>query len=264
MSYPLSATKLQTYQHCPQQYYYRHELKLRQPAFFSAASLGTALHQALAKFYWEWHYQDPIPPIAWLHQCWQQVCISLTPTQLQEGRGILERYYQQFVIPQGSLRKPLAVEGRIQASLQVENLEFALTGQYDRIDWLDDGLELIDYKSGKDLQPPQPDAMDVQLGLYYLALEQRYSQSLKWVSLIHLRTGEKFSFAATPSHKARVLEMIRELALQLRFDDRWQPRIGDHCQQCGYQRYCPAVQEEPEALPVDGRSQQQLQLVLSL
>jgi hypothetical protein len=58
--------------------------------------------------------------------------------------------------------------------------------------------------------------------------------------------------------------MIRELALQLRFDDRWQPRIGDHCQQCGYQRYCPAVQEEPEALPVDGRSQQQLQLVLSL
>jgi putative RecB family exonuclease len=266
MPYPLSATKLQIYQRCPQQYYYRHELKLQQPAFFGSAELGTALHKALATLYWDWDYQISLPEQSWIKICWEKSSDGLTSIQVQEGLDLLEQYYWKFIVPTDSLRKPLAVEGRIQGTLLVENLEFAIAGRYDRLSYLDEGLELVDYKTGKDFKLPDSAATDLQLGLYSLAIQQRYQQALKQCSLIHLRSGEQVAFEVTPEQQQRVMQVIQDLALQLRFDDRWHPQEGEHCQKCSYQRYCPALQEKPEALPCEGRSQREsvLQLVLTL
>ncbi len=248
MAYPLSASRLQTYQRCPQSYYFRYERGLTQPVFFGAASLGTALHQALAKIYGNWHYQQPVPPLEWIYQCWQQSSTHLSPSQVTEGRQILEGYYHQF-LARGTLRTPVALEGRIQGHLQVGNLEFTISGRYDRLDWLDDGLELIDYKSAKEMHLPDAETIDVQIGIYFLALEQRYRQSLKQMSLLFLRTGEIITYLATPTHKERVLEMVSELAVQLQADQEWQPTTGRHCDRCGYRRYCAAVTANPEPLP---------------
>lgn len=109
------------------------------------------------------------------------------------------------------------------------NLEFAIAGRYDRLDYLDDGLELIDYKSTKEIKLPKEDEIDLQIGLYYLALEQRYRQSLRKLSLIYLRTGEKVSFDATPEHKQLVETVIGKIAWQLRTDCEWKPQPGEQC-----------------------------------
>jgi len=265
MSYTLSAAKLQAYYRCPQAYYFRYERRIPGAAFFSSAALGTSLHQALAQIYQEWHYQDPIPRIEWIEYCWSQQFSGLTTGQINEGRGILRRYYESHIASQSSLRKPVAVEGRIQGTLQVENLEFVLSGRYDRLDWLgEDGLELIDYKSTKEPEPIQPDEIDLQMGLYYLALSQRYQRNLKQLTLLYLRTGEEVSFAVTPSHQQRVEAVVGELALQLRNDSRWLPFPGEQCDRCAYARYCPAIQAEPEPLPEDAKPEAGLQLVLSI
>ncbi len=267
MAYPLSASRLRAYQRCPQAYYYQYERGIKQPGFFGSASLGTSLHQALLRIYRDWHYQQPVPPLAWIDDCWLQHSTTLSPAQQLEGRGILEAYYQRFIVESPPMRKPVAVEGKLQGSLQIENLEFAISGRYDRLDWLENGLELIDYKSGKEKQLPETTLLDVQIGLYFLALEQRYHQSLKQLSLLYLRTGEKISFAATPAHQDLVLEMIQALAVQLRTDREWQPVLGNHCDRCSYKRYCPAVQDNPEPLPdahhISGGCQP-IQLVLGL
>ena len=42
------------------------------------------------------------------------------------------------------MHRPLATEGRVQGELQVHGLEFKLMGRYDRLDFMEDGLELID------------------------------------------------------------------------------------------------------------------------
>ncbi|KGF71795.1 endonuclease [Neosynechococcus sphagnicola sy1] len=266
MAYPLSASRLQTYQRCPQSYYYRYERGIKQPGYFGAANLGTALHQALAKIYWDWHYQEPLPPLDWVHHCWQQSISNLSPAQVAEGKSILDTYYHQFIAAQPTLRKPVAVEGKLQGRLEIQNLEFGITGRYDRLDWFEDGLELIDYKSGRDKQIPESTLLDVQIGLYYLALEQRYAQSLKQLSLLCLRSGEKICFVATPVHRERVLQMIQDLAMQLRTDHQWHPAPGQHCDPCSYRRYCPAIQEHPEPLPESRtgfcRATQPIQLVL--
>jgi len=73
----------------------------------------------------------------------------------------------------------------------VANLGLRFLG--DRIDYLEDGLELIDYKSTKEVKLPDPAEIDLQIGLYYLALEQRYRSCLQRLSLLYLRSGEKLS-----------------------------------------------------------------------
>ncbi|MGF1499268.1 MAG: RecB family exonuclease [Elainellaceae cyanobacterium] len=264
MPYTVSAAKLQTYYRCPRAYYFRYERRLPSAAFYGSAALGTSLHQALARVYQEWHYQEPVPQLEWVEYCWNQQLHDLTPNQMAEGRTILKRYYQEYISTQSAIRRPLAVEGRIQGVLRVQNLEFVLSGRYDRLDYLDDGLELIDYKSTKDVGVVEPDDIDLQIGLYYLALEQRYRRHLKRLSLIYLRTGEKISFDATPCHRERVKTLIGDLAVQLRHDQNWQPFPGQQCDRCAYARYCPAVQATPDPLPEDARPEPQLQLALSL
>ncbi|MGE5660148.1 MAG: RecB family exonuclease [Actinomycetota bacterium] len=262
MPYQLSASKLQAYHRCPKAYYFQYERGLKTKAFFGSATFGTALHQTLAKVYRDWHYCDPLPELNWLYECWELFSTNLTSNQITEGQEILESYYYKFMTPLTSLRRPLAVEGKIAGRLEVANLAFNIAGRYDRIDWLDEGLELIDYKSTKQPQELDSNEIDLQIGLYYVALEQRYGQSLKRMSLLYLRSGELLTFDASPEHKQILETTIRELALQLRTDSDWEPAPGDQCDRCTFTRYCPAVTNPPEPLPESAKPARSLQLSL--
>lgn len=187
---------------------------------------------------------------------------KLNPSQIEEGREILRKYYDSFIATLTALHQPLTVEGRIQTRLAIENIEFNLTGRFDRLDWLDDGLELIDYKSGKERKELDSAEIDLQIGLYYLALEEKYKKSLKRLSLLYLRTGEKVSFDTTDAHKQLVKATIGKIALQLRYDCQWEPAPGAKCQTCSYSCYCSAVTENPLPLPDYAKPECELQLVL--
>ncbi|NJP10045.1 MAG: PD-(D/E)XK nuclease family protein [Leptolyngbyaceae cyanobacterium RU_5_1] len=263
MTYQISATKLQTYNRCPYAYYLRYERKLVSNDCFGSPALGTALHQALAQCHRDWHYQNPLPDIHWVHHCWRQHSAGLTASQVMEGMEILEKYYWRFIAHEVALTQPLAVEGKIQGRLHVENLEFIIVGRYDRIDFLSGGLELIDYKSSREVKLPDTSEMDIQIGLYYLALEQTYHRSLKYLSLLFLRTGEKVRFQATPAHRKQVQQMISHLAIRLRHDRGWEPTPGKQCDRCAFSRYCPAVTTSPTPVP-ETNSKPQLQLALNL
>lgn len=264
MAYQLSASKLQAYQRCAQAYYFKYERGISSPVFFGSNALGTALHKALAQFYWNWHYLEPKPDKDWMGFCWSEHQSGLSAAQILEGQEILTHYYNCFIANKSVIHKPLAVEGKIKACLPAHNVEFTLTGRYDRLDLLDDGLELIDYKSTKEVKFFEPSQVDLQIGLYYLALEQTYQQSLRRLSLVYLRTGDKVSFEATPAHQQMVEETIKEIAMRLRTDCEWKPAPGEQCNRCSYSRYCPAIQEHPEPLPVEAKPAQELQLVLGL
>ncbi|MEO0377933.1 MAG: PD-(D/E)XK nuclease family protein [Cyanobacteria bacterium P01_A01_bin.17] len=261
MAYLLSATKLKSYARCPKAYYFRYECGLNEQAAFASASLGTALHGALAQLYQDWHYQGPLPSEAWLRYCWEGQIASLTDKQVEEGWQILQRYCDREILPLGVMKRPLATEGRVQGLLQAGSIEFKLTGRYDRLDLLDDGLELIDYKSAKHPKSPSLDEADLQLGLYHLALEQHYGRSLRRMTLLFLRSGERVTYKATSDHRQQVIKVIGELAQQLREEGEWQPNCGEQCSQCSYARYCPAVQPKPLLVAQKPRK---LQLSLSL
>jgi putative RecB family exonuclease len=262
-AYPLSATKLVIYKQCPQAYSFRYEHKLQSPSAFGSAELGNALHQALAIAYRDYHYNTHKPDWNWFDSCWNVSCDRLTSAQVEEGRAILQGYFEKFVAPLDVMEKPLGVESKVAAKVNFENIEFSLYGRYDRLDLLPDGdLHLIDYKTNK--TPSIPEEIDVQLGLYYLALEQVYQQSLKRLSLLFLRTGERIDFEVTKVHREQVRSLISDLALRLRSDEQWEPCIGGHCDRCGYQKYCSAKTYEPEPLPEGARKARLVQLALGV
>ena len=262
MAYSLSATKLKSYARCPKAYYFRYECGLKERNAFASAALGTALHGALAQLCQDWHYREPLPSKAWLRECWEANSLRLSDQQLAEGWQIMQAYYERELLSIGKMQKPLATEGRVKATLLTNGIEFELIGRYDRIDFIDGGLELIDYKSAKSPQLPPAEEIDLQIGLYYLALEQRYGRSLQKMTLLFLRTGERISFEANEAHKQQVQAVISGLAQRLREEGEWQARCGKQCRSCGYARYCPAVVRS-EAEPVVAVPRK-LQLSLSL
>lgn len=172
MSYKISATKLNRYHSCPQAYFFQYEQKLPGKGAFASPVLGNALHRALKDFYQNWHYGAPYPPLEWITQCWDTVQIELSDDQRQEGLRRLHLYYDRFIRTPQVMSRPLGIEAWIKAKVQFDNIEFELRGKYDRLDYFQDGLALIDYKSG---QPPNySDEPDLQLGFYDLILEQTY------------------------------------------------------------------------------------------
>lgn len=262
MAYHLSATKLQEYHRCPQAYYFKYERGLKTPAFFKTPLLGKALHAALAKIYWDWNYTQPKPPIEWIRTCWERSYSELSPQLREYGLEVLENYYYESIATLSKLRRPVAVEGRISASWQFCQVNFKITGRYDRLDWLEEGLELIDYKTNQTIKPVEQEDVDLQLGLYYLALEQRYPKTLQRLTLFYIILGEQVTFDVTPQHRHRAIATIGELATQLRTDLDWEPCPGEHCRHCGYVRYCGAVTENPEPLPYNTPDRPPLQLAL--
>jgi putative RecB family exonuclease len=264
MVYLISATKLSAYQRCPYAYFLKYEKRVSVPSGFGSALLGNALHEALAQCHGSWSQGDSVPDWEWVSQCWNRSSSNLTNKQVREGRSILESYYQKFIATESVFRQPLAVEGKIQATLQFENLEFSVTGRYDRIDYLDDGLELIDYKSSQTATVPEKAEIDVQLGLYALALEQTYGQSLKYLSLLFLRSGEKVRYRATDRQKKQVLRVLKDLAWQVRHEhESWNAKPGQQCGGCSYSQYCVAVNQSAQPEP-RGSKMPSLQLAFSL
>ena len=261
MAYSLSATKLKSYARCPKAYYFRYECGLSTQGAFASAALGNTLHSALAQFYQNWHYREPLPSEAWLSECWEAASARLSDRQLTEGWQIMQTYYEREVVPLGVMQKPLATEGRVQGELQIEGVEFKLLGRYDRIDFLDDGLALIDYKSAKSPKLPSSQEVDLQLGLYALALEQRYGRSLRQMSLLYLRTGDRITYEVSEANKQQVKTVITALAKRLLDKEDWQPCCGVQCKQCAYAQYCSAMSPQPEAVMPRKRK---LQLCLSL
>ena len=250
MAYPLSATKLQTYHRCARSYQFRYLQRLPGRPMFGGQALGTALHEAIARCYRDWDYLSPTLPLDWLVRCWRQVSEPLPPEQQSEGMEILEHFWHEAISPVVS-RRPLGVEGRISGSLTVEGVEFRLGGRYDRLDCDEQGLHLVDFKTNRSFNPPPGQDLDLQLGLYAIALEQHYGQLLQSASLVHLRSAQVVTYLCGPVQIEQARQAIAALALQLRSDRQWQPCLGDHCRSCGYRRYCPEAggQELPPVTP---------------
>lgn len=266
MAYQISATKLQHYQRCPNQFSLKYLKRvpgrpIRQPL------LGKALHQALAQFN-RWPGWKGMPGLRVMQDAWEEMLEkfpNLSSNQIDEGWRMLEQYYQKFVQPLEQWQPPLAVEGKLDGRLVVGSVEFKIIGRYDLLDRLPGSsdiaqLHLIEYKSSRQQKTLTELEVDVQLGLYQIAIAQHYGASLAKVSHIYLRTGEVVPFQTRPQQLEIVQARIEELAYKLVSDEAFEPGPGEHCQECDYRQYCPAVSDRP--VPVEEESELKLQLSL--
>ncbi len=262
----LSATRLTTYQRCPHAYYLRYHRRVPGTPIRPAA-LGKVLHAFLAELHSR-SFPAGIPECDTLLTQWirQVERDHLTVEQHRQGWEVIKRYYDGFIAPLDSWVEPIGVEGQLDGSLHVDSLKFRISGRYDRLDPLHEGqdplqaaVHLIDYKMSPHHQTSSELELDLQLGLYQIAIDQVYGSALKRVSHIYLRTGTMISFETHPAQKALVQAKVAELADKLLQDRHFEPTPGHHCSSCSCKFYCPAV--TPNPIPLEPAIPLQLSLL---
>lgn len=252
----LSYTALKTFQDCHFRYHLRYDRGLAtkpRPAARSSRALHGALHlfhQDLKQRSAEKSTLFPSPTISLdtllthFKGYYDNPTKPLTESQYQEGKILLIRYWEAH---RGRFPTPYLLEEKF--NLHVG--PFLLAGRLDRVDEMQDGYEIIDYKlSHRTPLPPDPLQMDV----YQLGFHAKTGEVAKKLSFYFLRSGQKESVDADglSATQARVRALCRDISGEQEF----RPHEGAWCASCDFQEFCPAKARTPRPLPTSGRARQ--------
>jgi len=118
-------------------------------------------------------------------------------------------------------------------------------GVVDRLEQSDEGLRIVDYKTGKTLPNLKEAAVSVQLGFYALAVEamtpgQEVVSAQLWFPAVDAMslTVRKLDMGRLDE----VEETIRQITAGVASEN-WEPRVSNGCNRCGIKRSCPAWPE---------------------
>lgn len=252
---------------CPFRYYARRILGLREPRpdLFDPARAGSMIHELWNR---AWRAKTatgrPLAEIA--SRMWEETVNAKYP-ELSGKASPLRRHWkrlrdQVLRLAEGqdetedngleALRKEQRLEGEL--SLTCSGVTF--TGRFDRLEILDSGFILIDYKSGSSASYGK----SLQLPAYVLAMEGSvHSPLLGWGYLclgdggtagrFTGTTAKLFGKRATPSETLETFLREAERALAAMADGlasgRFPPKWGaEACRTCGYRGLC-RLDEKP-------------------
>ncbi|MCK5080777.1 MAG: PD-(D/E)XK nuclease family protein [Candidatus Moranbacteria bacterium] len=139
--------------------------------------------------------------------------------------------------------KIVDIESRFSVDLKHNGEIHLISGIIDRIDKVEDGYEIIDYKTARKL-PAQSHVDDnLQLLIYLLAFLKRYPQLAKTpekikLSLYFLKHDTKLSTTKTLSQLKDETEKILNLLDEIK-DSSFEPQTSPLCDWCDYQEICP-------------------------
>ncbi|MBO7190660.1 MAG: PD-(D/E)XK nuclease family protein [Elusimicrobiaceae bacterium] len=156
----LNFSKIKTYRECPLLYKYKY-IEGKREGLVPASSLGVSIHRTLE----EYHRQsnDPSELLSYYDDMWLGAGYASAGEQMEwylKGKKMLETYaqreYERKTTVDSTEREFIFQEG-----------EWTLRGKIDRIDKHPDGSwEVIDYKTGTDVDLTQPVTDSLQLGIY--------------------------------------------------------------------------------------------------
>ena len=231
----LSYTQISTYRTCPLKYKYSYVLNIPTPPSY-ALSFGSCIHDTLRDFHQQLKfnpdmsyddllniYQKNWQPLGFLNE-------QHRLEYLENGKKLLENYYNKNM-PLKVL--PLEIEKGF--NLKIDGIKFY--GRIDRIDPLEDGVEIIDYKTGTTKTQKDVDKDD-QVGYYALgAVEALHLKPIK-LTLYYVESGEKISTNRTEKDLEKKKEEIIETLEKIRAGN-FEATPGNHCSYCDYKEICP-------------------------
>ncbi|PIQ70095.1 hypothetical protein COV89_02335 [Candidatus Shapirobacteria bacterium CG11_big_fil_rev_8_21_14_0_20_40_12] len=247
----LSYSQIETFNTCPQQYKYRHVLRIPTPPS-AALSFGDIIHQTMKDFYQRaLAGQNPNKRdlLEILTKNWSSLGFpskALEEKYKKEGQKILGEFFDKSY---NSKNLPITLEQvfsvKVGANLKVG-------GRIDRIDRVKPGLdeiEIIDYKTGK--SSTQKDVeKNLQMTIYamaaadgiltYMGLLQKTPkpEEIK-VSFYFFDKQEKISSFRKKEDFDRVKKELVIKAEEISKSD-FSPTPGKHCDFCEYKLLCEA------------------------
>ncbi|MEK7658268.1 MAG: UvrD-helicase domain-containing protein [Patescibacteria group bacterium] len=162
------------------------------------------------------------------------------------GKQILKDFYAQFEKDEPKILKIDHSPGSGQATLALElpfNLKIAdytLFGVIDRIDELENGVEIIDYKTGASKNKLDFENKE-QLLIYQIAAEEVLKIKPKQLSYYYLEENKKASFLGTEkeiaSQKEKIIKEIEKIK-----NSEFKATPGWQCQYCDFRDICDFAQ----------------------
>ncbi|MGH9123821.1 MAG: PD-(D/E)XK nuclease family protein, partial [Acidimicrobiales bacterium] len=248
----LSASRLTTYDDCPLRYFYGYTLGVRGPGGV-AASIGTMVHAALAGFLdparspdYSWPALEALAGSLWDEE-WSETIAPYQPMREQARRdvfGMLQSWWdaEAGLAAGGSWPDVVAVEHPFEIDVGGHRVR----GYIDRVDRVDGGLAIIDYKTGAKVPRQEEVTEDLQLATYHLAALRDPVLAAVGppvsLQLSYLRSGAVVSQPISADHEQRTEMRILDLAQRILAEE-FEPSVEADCEYCEFKRLCPLKDE---------------------
>jgi len=255
-----SYSGLSDFSKCPQMYKFSHLLRVPtkgKPMF----SFGTTIHNTLYEFLKQQNQKEVAQDD--LFGFGEQISQKLTLADLEkiyqkewvdewyESKAQKERYYKlgktvlKNLYDKFQTRPPNILEVNDQLALEIWfNLKIGdnlIKGRIDRIDQTDEGIKVIDYKTGKAKDKLDKDSKQ-QLLMYQIAVEESYGLKPVEMAYHYVEDDKTLSFLGTEKEKKEQKEKIIQQIEKIK-QSNFQPTSGFHCKYCNYKDICNDAQK---------------------
>lgn len=228
-----TASALQTYLHCQRQYYYQQVLELPLPPLeatncvngecdtLPAYVTGLIVHRAL-----ELYRGDAKAALA-----------KAVSEQELEAAPVAKYLFEQYL--DSALYKSLPAEHRREQRFLLPEGGLMLEGIIDYLADTQDGLVLVDYKTGS---PPAEDEVHdgyaYQLAIYKAAAEQMYKKPVVRAELHFLQNNTRWTLPEADTYYSDALALCRKIAAKCDVQE-FACTAGRACSYCPYAYICP-------------------------
>ena len=241
-----SFTQFKSFQTCPQQYRFTHLLKLPSRGG-PERSFGQSLHKVLEAFLRDYSLQ-PRFKADWpqLLKIYEENWIAdwyesekQEKDFFQKGKKQLRNFFRDF---QKNPPPLWLANGRpwLEKDFSFSLARNLFKGRIDRVDKIEGGVEIIDYKTGLPQKRLNADRHR-QLLIYQIAAEEALHLLPQRLTFYYLQDGSRLSFLGCSEEKEKTKKEIAEVIREVKKSS-FPPRPGYYCRFCDYRRICDRAQ----------------------
>ena len=235
----LSASAIESYNTCPLRFKLERDWAI--PGETTAAlQYGAAVHLAL-KGYYDAVVAGRKPTLDDLLQSFADSMDSAKIDDAHQarlyqvqGRVHLTAFYNARA---GEARKVIATEQWFEITIG----DVVVRGRMDRIDEVEGGVHIVDYKTGK-AKDDDVAKKSLQLGIYALAAKHNGMAPVA-MSFYNLEDNSLGTTTPNQSDLVKIESQVQDVANKIR-GGRFEAKKGYQCKQCAYRVICPAHEEK--------------------
>jgi DNA helicase-2/ATP-dependent DNA helicase PcrA len=151
------------------------------------------------------------------------------------GKKWLKDFYERFLEEEPEI---LAINGRpaLETPFKFKIGDYLFYGRIDRIDKLENGVKIVDYKTGGFKEKLKQEDKE-QLLIYQIAAEKTLGLQPRELNYYYLKEGKAVSFLAGQEEKEKQIEAILSEIEEIRKSN-FGPAPGWQCQFCDFKEIC--------------------------
>ncbi|MDP3988550.1 MAG: ATP-dependent DNA helicase [Candidatus Levybacteria bacterium] len=241
----LSYSQIQTFNICPLHYKLKYILKIPTPPT-SALSFGTSIHSTLRDYFQKIINNEKVEENevyemlkkVWINEGYKSKIHE--KNSFEKAKKIISEYLKNNL----SVSNPVGLEIPFQFFLKREKGMLKVGGRIDRIDKINDNqIEIIDYKTGRNVPDEKKLTNDLQLTFYALAATEVNDRLLNkkpqdvLLSLYYLETGKKLTTTRTEEQLNQAKELILKKAEEISKSE-FLCSHSSICRDCEYKILC--------------------------